>query len=126
MRNALSLVVVFVGSGLGGVARYLLSVVVDQKADPTFPWGTLTVNCLGSLVIGVLAGHWARHTAPEDLQLFAMVGVLGGFTTFSSFSVQVVNLVQKGDWPVALGYVGGTVVANIGLCAIGYVLAKGA
>ncbi len=95
---------------------------------PGYPWGTLTVNLIGGLLMGALVGVLARATMPqEDVRLLLAVGVLGGFTTFSAFSLDVVTLLQRGDWALALGYalvsVVGSVVALFGGLALARVAA---
>ena len=115
------------GSALGGVARNGLSAWVAQRAGDTFPWGTLAVNVLGSLVVGALAavGDSPRWGLSVEARQFLMVGVLGGFTTFSAFSLQTLRLIQEGDW----ARVAGNVLLSVGLglvaAALGYRLARG-
>ena len=113
-----------VGSAIGGAGRYWCSGVMARLIGETFPWGTLTVNVLGSLLIGLLA----TVTEPDGRLLmsattrqFFMLGVLGGFTTFSSFSLQVLNLVRDGQWAPASFYI----VASLALCLIGVWLGHG-
>ncbi|MBM3853704.1 MAG: fluoride efflux transporter CrcB, partial [Verrucomicrobia bacterium] len=94
-----ALVIIALGSALGGVARYWVSGLVAARIGETFPWGTLVVNVSGSALIGVLAA-WAdsaRVGLPPEARQFLMVGVLGGYTTFSSFSLQTLRLLQDGD-----------------------------
>jgi CrcB protein len=107
-----------VGSALGGAGRYWCSGVIARHIGETFPWGTLTVNVVGSLLIGLLA----TVTEPDGRLLmsvtarqFFMIGVFGGFTTFSSFSLQVLNLVRDGQWAPASLYIAGSVV----FCLVG-------
>src|SRR3712207_5033295 len=97
------------GSALGGMARYWCSGFIAARFGETFPWGTVLVNVVGSFLIGL----FATLTAPEGRLLvgplprqFVMIGVLGGFTTFS-FSLQTLNLLREGDW--------GSAIANVGL-----------
>ncbi len=106
------------GSALGGAGRYWCSGVIARHIGETFPWGTFTVNVVGSLLIGLLA----TVTEPDGRLLmsatarqFFMIGVFGGFTTFSSFSLQALNLVRDGQWPAASFYIAGSVV----LCLVG-------
>ncbi len=105
-------------SALGGAGRYWCSGVIARHIGETFPWGTLTVNVVGSLLIGLLAtvtepdGRLLMSTTARQ---FFMIGVFGGFTTFSSFSLQVLNLVRDGQWPAASFYIAGSVV----LCLVG-------
>ncbi len=115
-----------VGSALGGMARYWCSGVAARLFGETFPWGTLFVNVTGSLVIGFFATLTApdgRVFAGSTMRQFVMIGLLGGFTTFSSFSLQTLNLAQDGEWLQA----GGNILASVGLCLVavwlGYLLA---
>ena len=88
------------GSALGGMARHGIAVLALQRFGPAFPWGTLIVNVLGSFAIGLIATLSAQGKAPFALvstQRFLIVGVLGGFTTFSSFSLQTLELFEKGQ-----------------------------
>ena len=106
------------GSALGGAGRYWCSGVIARHIGETFPWGTLIVNVVGSLLIGLLAtvtepdGRLLMSTTARQ---FFMIGVFGGFTTFSSFSLQALNLVRDGQWPAASSYIAGSVV----LCLVG-------
>ncbi len=106
------------GSALGGAGRYWCSGVIARHIGETFPWGTLIVNVVGSLLIGLLAtvtepdGRLLMSTTARQ---FFMIGVFGGFTTFSSFSLQALNLVRDGQWPAASFYIAGSVV----LCLVG-------
>ena len=106
-----SLVIPFwvaVGAALGGVARYGLSGLIARGFGETFPWGTLIVNVVGSFLIGVIAvvtGPDGRLLVGTAARQFMMVGVLGGFTTFSSFSLQTLTLIQDGEWLYAVGNV---------------------
>ncbi len=106
------------GSALGGVLRYWCSGLIAERIGETFPWGTLFVNVLGSLLIGLLAtvtAPDARIIMAPAVRVFFLVGVFGGFTTFSSFSLQTLNLLQDGEWLFATGNIIGSVV----LCMIG-------
>ena len=104
-----------VGSALGGVARYWCSGVAARLIGETFPWGTLIVNVVGSLIIGFFAtvtgpdGRWLVGTTARQ---FVMIGICGGYTTFSSFSLQTLNLLHDGEWL----YVGLNIVASVVLC----------
>ncbi|MBX3749813.1 MAG: fluoride efflux transporter CrcB [Opitutaceae bacterium] len=105
------------GGALGSVGRFALSGFVAHHWGETFPWGTLIVNVLGSFVIG----FFATLTSPDGRMLvssggrqFFMTGVLGGFTTFASFSLQTLNLARDGEWWQA----GGNVAASVGACLV--------
>ncbi|MBK5960718.1 camphor resistance protein CrcB [Rhodoplanes elegans] len=103
-----------IGSALGGMARFWCSGVVARLIGETFPWGTLTVNVVGSFVIGffaVITGPDGRFLVGTPVRQFVMVGICGGYTTFSSFSIQTLDLMRDGQWLEAGGNVVGSVVA---------------
>ncbi len=107
------------GGAAGSIARYLLGGWVTTAAAPqAFPLGTFVVNLAGCLVAGVLAGLVERHPGwlAPDLRLLLFVGVLGGFTTFSAFGLETVQLLRRGEWLLATGYAGGSVL--LGLAAV--------
>lgn len=89
---------VAIGGALGAVMRYLVTGWVHRAMPPGFPYGTLTVNIVGSLVVGFVSGVFAARAQSQDhlMQLFLIVGVCGGFTTFSAFSAETYQLVQRG------------------------------
>ena len=92
---------IFLGGGLGSLARWGASEFIARHWGENFPVGTLVVNITGSLLIGFLAtltGPDGRWLAPPSLRIFLMLGVLGGYTTFSSFSLQTLTLAQDGQW----------------------------
>jgi CrcB protein len=108
---------VALGSALGGMARYGCSGLLARTIGETFPWGTLAVNVAGSLVIGLftaLTGPDGRILVAPDLRLFVTIGFCGGFTTFSSFSLQTLELVRAGE----LGAAGLNVALSLGLCLL--------
>lgn len=105
------------GGALGSVARFALSGVVAHHFGETFPWGTLIVNVSGSFIIGffsTLTEPEGRLLVGPDGRQFFMTGVLGGFTTFSSLSLQTLSLVRDGDWWRA----GGNAVGSLVLCLL--------
>ena len=114
------------GSALGGMARFACSNLAVAWFGPSFPWGTLAINVLGSFVIGffaTLTGPDGRLLVPGDARQFVMVGVCGGYTTFSSFSLQTLNLMQDGE-PVRAGLnVGASVVLCLFSVWLGYAAA---
>ena len=115
-----------VGGALGSVARYAGSSLIASWFGETFPLGTLLINVLGSFVIGffaTLTGPDGRLVAPGDLRPFVMIGVCGGFTTFSSFSYQTLTLVQDGEYVRAGANVMGSVVLCLGAVWLGYIAA---
>ncbi|MFZ9935744.1 MAG: fluoride efflux transporter CrcB [Luteolibacter sp.] len=109
---------IFIGGGLGSAARLAVSEMVARRFGEGFPWGTLAVNLTGSLAIGFIAtiaapdDHWLAGSGARH---FVMLGLLGGYTTFSSFSLQTLELMRAGDWPRA----GGNVLLSVTLCLAG-------
>ncbi|HIV77179.1 fluoride efflux transporter CrcB [Sphingomonas yabuuchiae] len=99
------LLLVMLGGALGSGARHLTGRYMLHAFGPSFPYGTLTVNWVGGLLMGLLAGVLARTGAAEGWRLFIGVGILGGFTTFSSFSLDTITLIERGQITVALGYI---------------------
>jgi CrcB protein len=116
------LLLVFLGSGLGGAARYGVNVWSLKAFGPQFPAGTLIVNVVGGLAMGLIAG-WLAFRAPvpwsQDLRLFLTTGILGGFTTFSAYSLDAVTLIERGDYGAAALYVVLSVVLSIAAVAVG-------
>jgi len=118
---------VAIGGALGSVSRYWLSGFVAARFGETFPWGTLVINVTGSFVIGIFAAlAIPEGRMDSQSRLFAtqflMIGVCGGYTTFSSFSLQTLNLLREREWL----YAGGNVILSVTLCMIavwlGYLL----
>lgn len=111
----ISLLLVMMGGALGAGARYLVGKALLGWLGPDYPWGTLAVNVLGGLAMGALAGMLGRMAAGDQARLFLAVGVLGGFTTFSAFSLELVTMLERGAMMTAMGYalasVAGAVVA---------------
>ncbi len=106
------------GSALGGVLRYWCSGLIAARIGETFPWGTLIVNVVGSALIGIFAAVTApdgRLLVAPEVRMFFTVGLLGGFTTFSSFSLQTLHLMRDGEWL----FVAGNVVGSVVLCLVG-------
>ena len=116
---------VALGGALGASGRYAVSLWV--KSASGFPWATLSVNLLGSLLMGLVMGWLARQAAPQEgLRLFVAVGVLGGFTTFSAFSFELFMLLDKRALLAAAGYVLASLIGGLTACIAGYYLVKGA
>jgi CrcB protein len=116
-----TLVHVALGGAIGASLRYLAGVAALRLAGAGFPWATLSVNVLGSFLMGVFAVHLAGHRAAP----FLMTGILGGFTTFSAFSLDTVALWQRSPG-LAGAYVAGSVALSVGALAAGMALARGA
>ncbi|MDD1451541.1 fluoride efflux transporter CrcB [Sphingomonas sp. H160509] len=109
----LPLLYVMVGGAVGSGARYLTGRAMLSLLGPDYPFGTLAVNLIGGLLMGVLVGVLARNTAAETWRLLLGVGVLGGFTTFSAFSLDVVTMIERGAIGVAFGYVLVSVIGSV-------------
>jgi CrcB protein len=111
-------VLVAIGGALGSVARYGTGVLVGKVWSASFPLGTMLINIAGSLLMGLFIGVLARTTPSwqADGRLFFAVGVLGGFTTFSSFSLDAIAMIERGELASAAAYVVGSVL--IGLAAL--------
>ncbi|MHA6719134.1 fluoride efflux transporter CrcB [Sphingomonas sp. RS6] len=116
---------VMLGGAIGSAARYGVGRVAMAMGGFAFPWGTLAANILGGLLMGVLAGTLARiGQGGEPWRLLLGVGALGGFTTFSSFSLETMNMIERGDLLTALGYVLVSVVGAIAALAVGLYLVR--
>ena len=120
-----SIVLVALGGGLGSVARHLVNVAALRAFGPNLPWGTFAVNLVGSFVMGVFIETLARRLGDSaELRLFVATGIIGGFTTFSSFSLDAAVLWERGDMGLAFAYVAGTLVLGIGALFAGLALAR--
>ncbi len=110
------------GSALGGMARYGCSGLVAARLGVRFPWGTLVVNVVGSLVIGVFAALAGAGggLGGDAVGAFVMVGLCGGYTTFSAVSLQTLELAQAGDWPRLAGNLIGSAVLCLVAVTLGY------
>jgi CrcB protein len=110
---------VALGGALGSVSRFWINGLVSAKVGATFPWGTMVINITGSFIIGIagaLASPEGRLDSPtrQFITQFLMIGICGGYTTFSSFSLQTLNLVRDREWL----YAGGNIVFSVVLCLI--------
>lgn len=117
---------VAIGGALGSMARFFLANFMAVAVGSTFPWGTLLINVLGSFVIsffGMLTGSGQRIAVPYEARIFVTVGICGGFTTFSSFSLQTVDLIRAGQAGRAGAYVAVSVVLCVAACAAGFAAA---
>lgn len=117
---------VFLGGGVGSVARYAVTTLVGARLGAAFPFGTLAVNAVGSLLMGLIMGlALGAHTSlPEPVRLLLAVGFLGGFTTFSSFSMETVTLLNGGEHLAALANVAINCAVGIALAALGVALTR--
>ena len=120
----LNVLLVALGGGLGAASRFGVSLALPVRSD-AWPWATFGINVAGSLLIGVLAGWLStRGEAGEPWRLFLGVGVLGGFTTFSAYSLETMRMIERNDWVGASTYSIGSVIAGLAAVAIGLAMAK--
>ena len=115
MTDIKMLLAVAAGGAIGSVARYLAGMESTRLLGPGFPWGTFMINIAGSFLIGAFAELFAlKWDLPQEARVFLTVGICGGFTTFSAFSLDAYVLMQRGDWWLAAAYVAGSVLLSIG------------
>lgn len=108
-------ILVFVGGGLGAMLRHGVNLAVARWLGPAFPWSTFIINVTGSVVMGLIAGWFAlKGDAPQAVRLFLTTGILGGYTTFSTFSLDAALLYERGEFGLSAFYVIGSVVLSIG------------
>lgn len=128
--NWISILMVFLGSGLGGVCRFVAGKAVQSHVSETsmFPWGTFAVNVTGCLLIGLFYGLFNRYAPASEhaaqLRLLLTVGFCGGFTTFSTFVNENYLLFQSSNFLMVLGYVALSIVAGFALLYFGYILVR--
>jgi fluoride exporter len=115
---------IFLGGGLGALARYGLGLAAARAFGPDLPWGTLACNLIGGLAMGALAAAVLSGAGSENLRLFAGVGLLGGFTTFSAFSLETAAMLQRGDLALAGGYALASVVGSVAALFAGMALMR--
>ena len=116
---------VALGGALGAVGRYLVG--LSLKTASGFPWATMSVNILGSLLMGLVIGWLSRQNGGSDaLRLFVAVGILGGFTTFSAFSMDLFTLLERRDIAATGLYLGGSLLGGLAAFIIGFMALKAA
>jgi CrcB protein len=127
MSSAFALLAVFLGAGLGGVARHVVNLGAARWLGANFPYGIFAINVTGSLAMGWVAG-WLAARAQADwapaARLFLATGVLGGYTTFSAFSLDAAALIEREAYGLAALYVAGSVLASLAACALGLAAAR--
>ena len=111
---------VMLGGALGSLLRYLISVGMQSWLGSGFPWGTLLVNVLGSYAIGWVMRGWTAGVVSEEVRWLVGVGVLGGFTTFSTFSYETLGLIQRAELGKAVLYVGLSFALSLGAVALAW------
>jgi fluoride exporter len=122
----LPILLVMAGGAVGAGFRYHIGNVALANLGPAFPWGTWLVNLLGGLLMGILAGTLVRYTQSqgEPLRLFLGVGVLGGFTTFSAFSLETANMLMRGQAVAAAAYAVSSVAGSVLMLFVGLLLVR--
>jgi CrcB protein len=119
-----TVVAVLVGGAIGAPLRYLLDLFVQSRHDSVFPWGTFTVNVVGSLVLGVTVAAVVELGSPPWVLAFVGTGVCGALTTFSTFGYESVRLLQQGSVQVAVANSVASIVVGLGACAGGFAVAS--
>lgn len=122
----MNFLLVFVGAGIGGMARHGVGVAALKWFGSGFPYGTVIVNILGSLFMGLVAEYWALKAGlPQSARLFITTGFMGGFTTFSTFSLDTALLYERGQFWTAAGYAIASVVLSVGALFLGLAIVRG-
>lgn len=115
---------ILAGGAVGSLARYILSGLPYRFLDQVFPWGTLMVNLIGSFIIGVLWGIFEEQNLSPNFRSLIFVGFLGGFTTFSTYSLETLNFLRDGEYKLGLVNVLANNILGIGLALAGFVIAR--
>ena len=119
--------IVFIGAGIGGALRHGVNVGAAKLFGFGFPFGTFIVNIIGSFAMGLLAGYFAyRSGFPQHVRLFLTTGILGGFTTFSTFSLDAALLIERNSYGAAAGYLVGSVAAGLSALFFGLAVFRSA
>lgn len=118
------LIFIAVGGAIGTLLRYGISGIIYRVSDPVFPWGTLGVNLIGSFIAGFLWEAFERTAVSPDIRTFVFIGILGGFTTFSSYNLESFNLLRDGEIKLALSNVFVSNILGISLVFTGYAASR--
>ena len=122
--SLLSVVSIFLGAGFGALLRWVLGLRLNP-IFPTLPLGTLAANLIGGLLIGLAVAWFGRHPGlPPEIRLFVITGFLGGLTTFSTFSAEVVNLLARGDYLWGMGAIAAHLTGSLAMTALGIALVQ--
>ncbi len=125
MRAALGFLIVFLGGGVGAALRHSVNLAATRLVGTTFPYGTMVINIVGSLTMGLIVEYFAvKGGLPQRWLLFLTTGVLGGFTTFSAFSLETVLLYERGRTAAAAAYATGSVVLAIAALFAGFFIIR--
>jgi CrcB protein len=119
-----TIILVGIGGGIGSICRYLLGYLAGRHFNLVFPYGTLSINLLGSLIIGIVYGLAFKNIVSEDWRIFLATGFCGGFTTFSSFAFENVTLIQEGEIGLMLLYSAVSLIAGLLLTYAGLLLGR--
>ncbi|GJM28894.1 MAG: putative fluoride ion transporter CrcB [Cyclobacteriaceae bacterium] len=118
-------ILVGIGGMIGSISRYALQLLISGRTFSLFPWGTFAVNIAGCLLIGVLVGLESRHELVSDpLKWLFITGFCGGFTTFSTYSIEGLGLLQQQQYLLFFGYAGGSVIAGLLVTFMGYSMVR--
>lgn len=119
----MNFLLVFVGAGIGGMLRHAVNMLTLRWLGPNFPWGTFLINITGSLAMGLVVGFLAHRSLPgTGLRLFIATGLLGGYTTFSTFSLDTITLWERGQIANAMAYVIGSLILSFAGLWLGMVI----
>lgn len=126
MQGMIEMLAVLCGGAIGAAGRFLLSRFVSELLPKNYPWGIWVVNLSGCFLVGVIAACYLQKEVESlFLRTFLLLGILGGFTTFSSFSLDTMTLLQNGEFVLAITYVLSTVFFSIGATFLGFCLTRG-
>mgnify|MGYP003627938950 CR=1 FL=1 len=120
-----TILAVAAGGAIGAAGRHLFNQQMFRLFGPNFPWGTFGVNIIGSLVMGLVVGFFALKFEPSaEIRSFIATGMLGGFTTFSAFSLDAANMIERGQTGIAAFYIGGSVALSLAALFLGLWIAR--
>ena len=124
--NWIFILAVALGGALGSVMRYLVGIGAGRALGTDFPWGTLIINITGSFMMGVFAGLFAvRWNLPQAARIFLTVGICGGYTTFSTFSLDAFYLIERGELAATAAYMAGSALLSVGALIAAMHLVRG-
>ena len=125
MTSLKNILLVLVGSGIGGASRYIIADFIKQKYSPKYPLGTCLINIVGCFIIGLVLGYYTKNTTENtDIKLLLTTGFCGGFTTFSAFAAENLYLIKSGNQLTALFYIILSVLLGILATFLGSIIIK--
>ncbi len=119
-----SFLLVGLGGAIGSVLRYLFGIWLSKYGSNDFPWSTFTINIIGSFVMGLLLGYFSQNNSQPELKLLLVTGLCGGFTTFSAFTAENINLMQSAQWGLAFMYIISSIVFGLAAVFIGLIITR--